>query len=187
MSYCELADVQRLNLNRTYNDNSKPTSTQVESMITDAATVIDALLSVWLVTTPVDSTNSPYSYAILKVVNALGAAADAENSAYFGFDKNTSSHGDWLKEQFDEMMERILNWLSGKTGVKKLALIDVRRTQITTVLTTSTPQVRPGGTKADQEIFTSLALQDFVEAYKISTLNEEIFKAGETYETDDLD
>jgi hypothetical protein len=72
MAYCSLTDVQELVPKFTFSDTTKPTQTQVESLITRIAAEIDNALEVQGVNTPV---TSPANFvAWLQNLNALGVA-----------------------------------------------------------------------------------------------------------------
>lgn len=82
MGYCSVPDVNTNNVQRTYNNDSKPTSPQVNTMIDSVAAMMDARLEAIGFTVPVVS--APKSLALLKIINALGGAAMAEESIYEG-------------------------------------------------------------------------------------------------------
>lgn len=81
MGYCSESDVGIINAQRIYNDSSKPTSSQVNSMIDHVAALMDARLNALGFTIPVVS--APKSQNLLKTINALGAAAMAEEAIYY--------------------------------------------------------------------------------------------------------
>lgn len=80
MAYCTIADVRALNPKRTYDDSSKPTATQVEGFVDNAANEISTILSARGLAVPV---TAPTHFANhLKHVNANGAAATAEMAMF---------------------------------------------------------------------------------------------------------
>ena len=79
--YCVLADVQAINLQRTYSAGTLPTSTQVEAFITDVFWEINGILDAQGYSVPV-GTSATSASLILQRINAGGAAALAEEAAY---------------------------------------------------------------------------------------------------------
>lgn len=81
MGYCSESDVGALNAQREYNNTSKPTSSQVNTMIDHVAALMDARLSALGFTVPVVS--AAKSQSLLKIINTLGAASMAEEAIYY--------------------------------------------------------------------------------------------------------
>jgi hypothetical protein len=80
MSYCAIADVQGLLAQRVFGASTKPTTTQVNTFISDVSSVIDTVLQARGLTTPVTTPTDFVTH--LKQVNAIGAAAHAEQAMY---------------------------------------------------------------------------------------------------------
>lgn len=80
MAYCAIDDVRALNPKRTYDASSKPTSTQVEAFIDNAANEMDTVLSARGLAVPVAAPTHFVDH--LKHVNANGAAATAEMAMF---------------------------------------------------------------------------------------------------------
>ncbi len=109
MSYCTITEVQGLNPKRTYDVTSKPTSTQVEALITQVAAEIDSILLGRGLTVPVTTPTELVTH--LKQVNAYGAAALAEMGMFpEAAGLGATPHGHELWAIYTKMME----WL--KTG-----------------------------------------------------------------------
>jgi hypothetical protein len=127
MSYCFLTDVNTINVQRTYNGNDKPTGTQVNTMIVDIAALMDARLNAIGFTVPI--TNAPISLALLKIINALGAAAMAEEAIYEG-SATTDVRPKYvdLWKRYEAEMKRI--------EVNRLLLSDATWTEVTSTYPT---------------------------------------------------
>ena len=82
MAYCSVSDVNNINVQRTYDSDSKPTSSQVNAMVDNVASLMDARLEAVGFTVPVVS--APKSQGLLKIINAFGGAAMAEEAIYEG-------------------------------------------------------------------------------------------------------
>lgn len=80
MSYCSITDVQGLLAQRVFSASTKPTTTQVNTFISDVSSVIDTALQGRGLATPVTTPADFVTY--LKQVNAMGAAALAEQAMY---------------------------------------------------------------------------------------------------------
>ena len=100
MAYCTLDDVRTINAKRVYDANSKPTSTQVEDMITDIAAELDSILSGRGLEVPV--TTPEHFVKFLKQTNAIGAGAFAEFSAFPEAEKSAggTTHGTTLRTEY---------------------------------------------------------------------------------------
>lgn len=82
MAYCSVPDVNTINVQRTYSNDSTPTNVQVNTMVGSVASMMDARLEAVGFTVPI--TSAPKSQALLKIINAVGAAAMAEEAIYEG-------------------------------------------------------------------------------------------------------
>lgn len=104
MAYCTITDVRALNPKRTYDADSKPTETQVESFIDRIADEIDVVISGHGLSTPVASPQAFVDH--LKQVNAYGAAALAEMAMFpeAAGSPGGSPHGDRLWKMYRAMM-----------------------------------------------------------------------------------
>ena len=106
MGYCKVSDVQTLNIGRSYTATSSPSSGQVSNYIEHVASLIDGRLYALGFTTPVDSSYTA-SYNILKTINALGAAAMAEEALFLGKEPSESSRAELHWKRYEEEMQRI--------------------------------------------------------------------------------
>lgn len=108
MAYCTITDVQGLNSQReAYSATTNPSSTEVESFITQIGNEIDSLLLGRGLVTPI--TTPAEFVSTLKLGNAQGAAALAE-MAQFPEAQGTmggSPHG----QQLWAMYEKFKTWL----------------------------------------------------------------------------
>lgn len=87
MAYCTVSDLYTLGVHggTTYLDGTTPTTpslTQVNNWITYIYNDINSKLYANGVTIPIDSSTSPSAYALVKLLNAYGAAGMAEAIAY---------------------------------------------------------------------------------------------------------
>jgi len=118
MAYCEIAEVQALNPERTYDDSSTPTTTQVNALITQIAVEIDAILQAKGYTIPVTTPDNFVEF--LKYVNAYGAAALADKGMF----PATSEMGQ--TQHWQVMMKIYQGWLKdlkeGKATPSSLAV-----------------------------------------------------------------
>lgn len=80
MAFCIIDDVYLVGVHAgtTYTANTTPNISQVNSWIDKIALDIESRLSAAGVIFPIDSVASPKAYALLKDLNAIGAAAEAE-------------------------------------------------------------------------------------------------------------
>ncbi len=106
MAYASLSDIQALNPKRTHDATSTPSSTQVTALMVQVAVEIDAVLEAQGYTVPV---TTPTNFvAVLKAINAYGAAALAE----LGMFPETSEMGStphWkaLNDKYNEWMKSL--------------------------------------------------------------------------------
>lgn len=108
MGYCEVADVQRLNPQRDYGGTgSALNNPDIQEIIDDIAREIDERLRAVRFTLPIVLADSPIASAMLSVVNALGAAAIAEDSVFMQSIPDQSTHGEVLREQYQGLLDQI--------------------------------------------------------------------------------
>ena len=100
-AYCEATDVERVT-GKSYSTTSTPTTAQVEQLIKEHGDLLNAAISAGGWTVPVAS-GTTRSLNILQVLNAKGAAADAENAAP-GAARASARTERWAKEVADARM-----------------------------------------------------------------------------------
>jgi len=96
--YCEAAEVTA-RTGRTYSTATVPTTAQVESWIKERARTINAVLKGRGYAVPIGVAYTESSQ-VLKALNCLGAAVDADN-AFPGMDGSSGRSKDWLTEWRD--------------------------------------------------------------------------------------
>jgi len=107
MAYATVDDVKRLNKYREYTATSEVSYSDVESYLDWIAAEIDSKLSRAGYNVPITGTEA---LKILKLVNALGAAAMAEDAQFMGTqDPGQSRHGEILWQQYHERLNKIVN------------------------------------------------------------------------------
>ena len=110
--YCTIQDVEAkgtvhgTGANAVYSATTTPTADQVRARIAFRATEIDGRLSLVGVSVPVDPTVSPRAFTLLGDLNAIGAAADAMQIAYFRSNPNKSEAPKLLIEQYENVLRR---------------------------------------------------------------------------------
>jgi len=102
MSYCVLADLYSYIPKLEYTSTSKPTVTQVETIIDNIAQEIDTALQTAGYELPVTDTDS---LAFLKMLNALGAAAFAESGTLS--EKSGDTHDSKLMRAYEKRIDGI--------------------------------------------------------------------------------
>ena len=111
MAYCTISDVEAKGTlhGKPYSDSpsSVPTASQVNDRITFRAAEIDARLSIVGVTVPVDPRVSPLAAALLRDLNATGAAGDAQQITYFRSNPSKSESAATLLDQYERQLNRI--------------------------------------------------------------------------------
>lgn len=106
--YCAITDVERLNPRRKYTGEAILDENDVENFIDDVAYEMESALRAVSVEVPVSSTTSPLAYAILTSLNALGAAAKAENAEFSASNPlGESEHGIKLQMAYDALLNQI--------------------------------------------------------------------------------
>lgn len=98
--YAQAADVTR-RTGKTYGSGSRPTETGVQDFIKERARLINGVLKARGFDVPIPA-SSPEASEILKGVNVLGAAGDAEN-AYPAQEASSGRAQNWLKEFYDQL------------------------------------------------------------------------------------
>lgn len=116
--YCQLAHLQALNAQRTYDANSIPSSTDAEGFITDVFNEINGVLDVLGYTVPVATADAVAS-RILRTVNQYGACAKAERGTHSVGLGGESERADSLQTEY----ERLLGLL--RDG--EMSLVDAER------------------------------------------------------------
>lgn len=106
MAYCTITEVEALNAKRTYSASTTPTSTQVETYIDLIAAEIDIVLSRKGYSVPVTTPDAFVN--ALKLVNAVGAAAMAEQAMFpEAVEKGMTPHSAVLQKKYDELLAKI--------------------------------------------------------------------------------
>lgn len=106
MSYCTISDIIALNPKRNYSSTTTPTGTQVSLFIDLIAADIDVLLASKGYTTPVTTPATFITW--LKLLNALGAGAMAEESMFpETTEKGNTPHASILRKQYDERIKKL--------------------------------------------------------------------------------
>lgn len=107
MPYCTITHVRGLNPTRTYDATTKPTTTQVETMIDQIAAEIDTTLGGRGITVPVTDPTELVTY--LQLVNAWGAAAEAESAMFPGSTAKRTYHYHELRARYEKAMAWLMN------------------------------------------------------------------------------
>ena len=102
--YCVLADVEALNPHRSYSSSTIPTDTQVEDFITDYFHILNGVLDVLGITTPVESSYTK-SIRVMKKLNAYAAAAEAERATASAHGMEESAHAESLWATFQNLLK----------------------------------------------------------------------------------
>jgi hypothetical protein len=119
MAYCTITDVRGLNPKRTYSTTTTPTQAQVEQYITDIAAEIDNAIQSQGYTVPV---TSPANFvAVLKMLNARGAAAQAEIAMFPESGPGSTPHGAQLLSLYRDGLKALRSGeipeeITGQTG-----------------------------------------------------------------------
>lgn len=103
--YCTLANVQALT-GKTYSSTTKPTDTEAEDFIKRRADMVNSAVSQAGYDAPIP-TSAVRASRILTHVNAIGAAADAENATP-GLQEPSARATAWL-EQFEKYLQDIMS------------------------------------------------------------------------------
>lgn len=103
--YCTLANVQAVT-GKTYSTTTKPTDTEAEDFIRRRADMINSACKRAGYEVPIP-TSSVRASRILTHVNAIGAAADADNAVPGLQDQNERAEK-WL-EQFNQYLEDLIS------------------------------------------------------------------------------
>lgn len=107
MPYCSLSDVKALNPKRRYAADTTPSETQVNQYIADIAVEIDSILQSQGYTVPVTTPDNFVSH--LKLLNARGAAAQAEIAMFPEAVSGASPHGSQLLSLYKEGLKALRN------------------------------------------------------------------------------
>lgn len=126
MAYATLRDVEALNPQRgPYGDTTVPTAAAVEGFIADIAAEIDAVLGSQNIVAPV--TEPSTFLAVLRRLNALGAAGQAEMAAFpnqpGGGDVGGSASGPRYWRMYQDGLTRLVNG----EGIPSVALMSKAR------------------------------------------------------------
>lgn len=114
MAYCAITDVELINaLRGAYSATTKPTATQVGTMIDMIYAEINAVLSSVGLTVPVTAND------FLRLTNALGAAAMAEAAGGMPGKTENKDPRDWRWQKYERNIEMLKAdpALSGGTAV----------------------------------------------------------------------
>jgi hypothetical protein len=105
MAYCTITDVRGLNPKRTYNATTTPTEAQVGQYITDIAAEIDSIIQAQGYTVPV---TAPANFVtVLKLLNARGAAAQAEIAMFPESGVGATPHGQQLLSLYKDGLKAL--------------------------------------------------------------------------------
>jgi len=96
--YCTAVEVSA-RTGRTYSTSTVPTTAQVETWVKERARTLNATLKARGYDVPIDVAYTESSQ-VLKALNCLGAAVDADN-AFGGMDGSSGRSKDWLTEWRD--------------------------------------------------------------------------------------
>lgn len=160
--YCTKDDVQRWVKRVQFSETSKVTPSDIDTYIEMASNIVDGELRKLGVALPV-SADAKVSMGILKTLVSYEAASMAEQSANFGTNKNESSHGKWLHDQYLALLEQIEN---NPCMLSDLVTASVRH------MKSDTEDMNVGEAKEGDEIFTEKHIKDFKDDNKILSPSE---------------
>lgn len=161
--YCTVADVQRWVKRVQFSDTTKVTPSDVDQYIQSVSNIVDGELRKLGVTLPIDA-SATVTMEILKTLVAYEAASLAEQTANFGGgNKNESSHGKWLHDQYLALLEQIQ---TNPCMLSDVITASVRH------LKSDTEDMNEDGTKEGDEIFTKKHITDFKEDHKVLSPSE---------------
>jgi len=160
--YCALADVQRWVKRVQFSDTTKVTPSDVDHYIQAVSSIVDGELRKLGVSLPVSS-SAVVSMEILKILVSYEAASIAENNVFFAGNKNESTHGKYLHQQYLDLLKQIQD--------NPLLLSDVVTTTVGH-MKSDTEDMNVGETKEGDEIFTEKAIEDFKEEHKVLSPSE---------------
>lgn len=160
--YCTRDDVQRWVKRVQFNDTSKVTPSDIDFYIQSISNIVDGELRKLGVTLPVAS-SATVSMGVLKTLVSLEAASQAEQTVFFGGNKNESSHGEWLHNQYLALLEQIQN---NPSMLSDIVTASVRH------MKSDTEDMNVGGTKEGDEVFTQKHIDDFKTDHKVLSPSE---------------
>lgn len=149
--YCTKDDVQRWVKRVQFSDTSKVTPSDIDQYVQSVSGIVDGELRRLGITLPIAS-SAVISMEILRILVSYEAASQAEQAANFGSNKNESSHGKWLHDQYLALLGNIQN--------NPCMLSDVTATTVIH-MKSDTEDMLEGGTKEGDEIFTKKHIDDF--------------------------
>jgi hypothetical protein len=100
---------------------------------------------------------------ILKTLVSYEAASLAEQTVFFGANKNETSHGKWLHDQYLALLESVQN--------NPCMLSDVV-TSTVKHMKSDTEDMNENGSKEGEEIFTKKHIDDFKSDHKVLSPSE---------------
>lgn len=160
--YCTKDDVQRWIKRVQFSETSKITPSDIEQYIQSVCGIVDGELRKLGITLPI-SADAKITMGILKTLVSYEAASLAENSAFFGSNKNETSHGAWLHTQYTTLLEQIQ---SNPCMLSDVVTATVKH------LKSDTEDMNVDGSKEGDEIFTEKHISDFRDSNKISSPSE---------------
>lgn len=105
--YCTTTDVIRFNSKRDYDTTSRPTATQVTSMIADITADMNGRFAAVGVSVPITTSPTHNAYKFVRFICALGSAGLAEQSMFMGGNKQSSEHSQSLMAMYEDRMKAI--------------------------------------------------------------------------------
>jgi hypothetical protein len=161
--YCTKDDVQRWVKRVQFSDTTKVTPSDIDSYIQTVSGIVDGKLRKIGIALPISS-SCKISMGILKTLVSYEVASLAEQTVFFGANKNEASHGIWLHNQYIALLEQIQN--------NPCMLSDVVITGSTGYMRSSTEDMNEGGAKEGEEIFTKKHIDDFKVDHKVLSPSE---------------
>ena len=148
--YCVVSDVQTIIMRVQFGVTTKVTTTDVETYINNRYDIINAKLQLAGYKVPVVSA-ATVSRRLLKELNAIGAAADAENAPVFAANPKGSEYGKYL----DELFWKKLNMFADQPGLLYDAAVVQNRIMSSTE-----------DESASKEAFPKAKVDEFVQDYR---------------------
>ncbi len=160
--YCTKDDVQRWVKRMQFNETSKVTPSDVDAYIEMASNIVDGELRKLGITLPI-SASAKVTMGVLKTLISYEAASMAEQAANFGTNKNESSHGKWLHDQY---LALLLQIQENPCMLSDVVTASVRH------MKSDTEDMNEGQAKEGDEVFTKKHITDFKDDHKILSPTE---------------
>jgi hypothetical protein len=126
--FCDVQDVNDKNPQRLYDATSKPTIDTVGRLILKYGAIVRGVLNTHGI---LESSLSDDAKEILKQLNALGAAWEAESGGLAGRSPRLSDHAQQLKDEYDALLEELKDNPSMLETAADAAHVNSRATDIT--------------------------------------------------------